>query len=51
MCFRLNYRSFDRCVRSLGLADVGRSLSHDEVNVLHGNVARAVSERFGVEVR
>jgi len=39
MCFRLNYRSFDR------------SLSHDEVNVLHGNVARAVSERFGVEVR
>jgi len=39
LCFRINYRSMDR------------SLSNDEVNEIHAQVASLSKERLGVEIR
>jgi phenylalanyl-tRNA synthetase alpha chain len=55
-CYRLNYRSMDRCVslRVPGycLADCKhRSLSNEEVNVLQAEVERRVVAEMDIEMR
>ncbi|KAG9042612.1 hypothetical protein FS837_010629 [Tulasnella sp. UAMH 9824] len=39
VCYRINYRSMDR------------SLSNDEVNVIHGKVEKSLLDRLSVEIR